>query len=98
MRTLFWIAVLIFAAQLGFELLDPLSTDDTPWWMDLLASLAFGAVLSYCLQRAFGRYLPSRTSSGLFRGADADDRANRAEPITPRMFSRPRRDSDLPRP
>ena len=99
MRTLLWIAVLIFAAQLGFELLDYLRADDAPWWMDLLASLAFGAALSYFVGQAFGRYLPSGASSRLFRRAQVqvDDRANRAEPITPRMFSSPRRDPDLPR-
>lgn len=98
MRTLLWIAVLIFAAQLGFELLDQLTADDAPWWLDLLASLAFGVVLSYFVGQAFGRYLPSRTSSGRFRRAQVDDRASRAEPITPRMFSSPRRDPDLPQP
>ena len=97
MRTLLWIAVLIFAAQLGFELLDYLRADDAPWWMDLLASLAFGAALSYFVGQAFGRYLPAGASSGLFRRAQVDDRANSAEPITPRMFSSPRRDPDLPR-
>ena len=98
MRTLLWIAVLIFAAQLGFELLDQLTADDAPWWLDLLASLAFGVVLSYFVGQVFGRYLPSRSSSGLFRRAQVDDRASRAEPITPRMFSSPRRDPDLPPP
>lgn len=99
MRTLLWIAVLIFAVQLGFEALDHyLRADDAPWWMDLLASLAFGAALSYFVGQALGRYLPSRTSSGLLRRAQADDRASRAEPITPRMFSSPRRDPDLPQP
>ena len=97
MRILLWIAVLIFAAQLGFELLDRLRADDAPWWMDLLASLAFGAALSYFIGQALGRYLPSRTPSGLRRRAQVDDRASRAEPITPRMFSS-RRDPDLPQP
>ncbi len=96
MRTLLWIAVLIFALQLGFELRDQIRADDAPWWMDLLATLAVGVVLSYFFQQAFGRYLPSRKSSGRFGGTDADDRANRAEPITPRMFSSPRRDPHLP--
>ena len=98
MRTLLWIAVLIFAAQLGFQLLHYLHADGAPWWMDLLASLAFGAALSYFVGQVFGRYLPSGTSSGLFRRAQVDDRASRAEPITPRMFSSPRRDPDLPQP
>ena len=96
MRTLLWIVILIFAVQLGFQLLDQIGADDAPWWMDLLATLGVSVVLSYFFQRAFGRYLPSRTSSGLLRGADADDHPNRAEPITPRMFSRPRRDPDPP--
>ena len=96
MRTLLWIAVLIFAAQLGFELLDYFRADDAPWWMDLLATLAFGAALSYFVGQAFGRYLPSGTSSGLSRRPQVDDRAHRSEPITPRMFSSPRRDPDLP--
>ena len=96
MRTLLRIAVLILAVQLGFELLDQIRGDDAPWWMDLLATLGVGVALSYCFQQAFGRYLPSRTRSGLFRGADADDRGSRPEPITPRMFSSPRRDPDPP--
>ncbi len=98
MRTLLWIAVLFFALQLGLELLDQLGDDDVPWWMDLLASLALGAVLSYFAGQAFGRYLPSRPASGGSRGAHVDDRGNRAEPITPRMFSSPRRDPELPEP
>ena len=98
MRILLWIAVLIFAAQLGFELLDQLRADDAPWWMDLLVSLAFGAALSYFIGQALRRHLPSRASSGLLRRAQGDDRANRAEPITPRMFSSPRHDPDLPQP
>ena len=96
MRTLLRIAVLIFAVQLGFELLDRIRGDDAPWWMDLLATLGVGVVLSYFFQQAFGRHLPSRTSSRRFRRADADDRASRPEPITPRMFSSPRRDPDPP--
>ena len=94
MRTLLWIAILVFAVQLGLRLLDRM--DDAPWWMDLLATLGVGVVLSYFFQQAFGRYLPSRASSRRVRGADADDRASRPEPITPRMFSSPRRDPDPP--
>ena len=96
MRTLLWIAILIFAVQLGLRLLDQMGADDAPWWMDLLATLAVSVVLSYFFQQAFGRYLPSRASSRLFGGAGTDDRASRPEPITPRMFSSPRRDPEPP--
>ena len=92
MRTLLWIAILIFAVQLGFQLLDRIGADGAPWWLDLLATLGVGVALSYLFQQTFGRYLPSRKSSRRFGGAGADDRGDRPEPITPRMFSSPRRD------
>ena len=88
--------MLVYAAWLGFELLLALRANDAPWWIDLPAPLGAGLILSYVVQRAFGRHAPSRTG-GLSTGDRAADyRALRNEPITPRMFSSPRRGPDPP--
>ena len=87
--------MLVYAAWLGFELLLALRANDAPWWIDLLASLGAGLILSYVVQHAFGRRAPSR-AGGLSTGDRAADyRALRNEPITPRMFS-PWRGPDPP--
>lgn len=87
MRALLWSVVLVYAAWLGFELLRALRANDAPWWIDLLASLGGGLVLSYVVQRAFGRRAPAG-GGGLSTGDRAADyRALRNEPITPRTFS-----------
>lgn len=90
MRALLWIVVLVCAAWLGFELLLALRANDAPWWIDVLASLGGGLVLSYVVQRALGRLggrAPSRAGGLSTGGSAADYRAHRNEPITPRMFS-----------
>lgn len=87
MRALLWSVVLVCAAGLGLELLRALRANDAPWWIDLLASLGGGLVLSYVVQRAFGRRAPAG-GGGLSTGDRAADyRAIRNEPITPRTFS-----------
>ena len=90
MRALLWIVVLVCAAWLGFELLPALRANDAPWWIDVLASLGGGLVLSYVVQRALGRAGGQATGDRA-----ADYRALRNEPITPRMFS-PWRGPDPP--
>lgn len=86
-RALLWIVVLVYAAWLGFELLLALRANDAPWWIDVLASLGGGLVLSYVVQRALGRRAPAGAGGLSTSEHAADYRALRNEPITPRMFS-----------
>lgn len=95
MRALLWIVVLVYAAWLGFELLSALQANDAPWWIDVLASLGGGLVLSYVVQRALAGRAPSRAGGQSTGDRAADYRALRNEPITPRMFS-PWRGPDPP--